>query len=89
MDTKCGTAFEIPETIGEVAKAPTVVDVCTLFRWSQLGLVLMTGGKLSTSDEPFENEMVCYPFVIEDNGRRLMFYNGNGFGQGVLVLQNG
>ena len=44
---------------------------------------------LGISEEPFENEMVCYPFVVEDNGRRLMFYNGNGFGQGGLVLPNG
>lgn len=39
---------------------------------------------LGISDAPFENEMVCYPFVVEDNGRRLMFYNGNGFGQGGI-----
>lgn len=38
----------------------------------------------SVSNKPWENEMVCYPFVIEDNGRRLMFYNGNGFGRGGI-----
>jgi hypothetical protein len=29
----------------------------------------------------WDSEMVCYPCVIDHNGRRLMFYNGNGHGR--------
>jgi hypothetical protein len=34
--------------------------------------------------------MICYPCVVEVDGRTLMFYNGNGFGQtgfGYAVLE--
>ena len=83
MDTKCGTAFEIRETIAGVAKEALPHWIRTLCRWSQLDRADDMKG-LGISERPFENEMVCYPFVVEDNGRRLMFYNGNGFGQGGI-----
>jgi len=37
-------------------------------------------GGMGVSDDSWDNEMVCYPFVLEVDGRRLMFYNGNNFG---------
>lgn len=44
---------------------------------------------LGKSDSGWDAEMVCYPYVRDINGRRLMFYNGNGrglsgFGYAVL-----
>lgn len=36
---------------------------------------------LEHADEGWDSTMTCYPYVIEVDGRRLMFYNGNGFGQ--------
>lgn len=36
----------------------------------------------------FDSDMVCYPYIIEVDGRLLMFYNGNDFGQtGVGLAQ--
>jgi len=32
------------------------------------------------SESGWDSEMVCYPALIETNGRRFMFYNGNGHG---------
>ncbi|TMA67885.1 MAG: hypothetical protein E6J73_01720 [Deltaproteobacteria bacterium] len=42
------------------------------------------------SSDGWDSEMVCYPFVVDINGERVMFYNGNGrgitgFGYAVLV----
>ncbi len=34
----------------------------------------------------WESQMVCYPSVIEVNGKRFMFYNGNGFGASGIGL---
>lgn len=28
----------------------------------------------------WDSEMICYPYIVDVNGRRLMFYNGNGRG---------
>jgi hypothetical protein len=39
------------------------------------GRGLMPGGG------EWEAEMVAYPWIVDDNGRRLMFYNGNGYGR--------
>ncbi|MFL6520970.1 MAG: hypothetical protein ACJ8NS_12165 [Chthoniobacterales bacterium] len=38
----------------------------------------------------WDSEMICYPFVVDINGERFMFYNGNGrgitgFGYAILV----
>lgn len=40
-------------------------------------------GGLDVSADPsaFDSTMTCYPYVIDLDGRRVMFYNGNGFGQ--------
>lgn len=38
----------------------------------------------------WDSEMICYPYVINIDGKRVMFYNGNGFGQtgiGVAVWE--
>jgi predicted GH43/DUF377 family glycosyl hydrolase len=40
--------------------------------------------------EPWDDFMITYPHVIDVKGKRLMFYNGNGFGQsgfGYAVLE--
>jgi hypothetical protein len=42
-----------------------------------------------SNDGGWDSEMVCYPFVIDVGGKRLMFYNGNrhgasGFGYAIL-----
>jgi hypothetical protein len=45
---------------------------------------------IARSDDGWDGEMVCYPAVIDANGRRLMFYNGNRHGAtgfGVAVLE--
>lgn len=39
----------------------------------------------------WDSEMIAYPYIIEDKGRYLMFYNGNGFGQsglGYAILES-
>jgi hypothetical protein len=36
---------------------------------------------LDISSQEWENFMVCYPYIIEDNNQRIMFYNGNNFGE--------
>lgn len=33
------------------------------------------------SDNGFDDEMVCYPTVLEHDGKILMFYSGNGYGK--------
>ena len=35
---------------------------------------------LAKSASGWDSEMICYPYIIDVNGRRLMFYNGNGRG---------
>lgn len=36
---------------------------------------------IDISNDAWENFMVCYPYIIEDNNQRIMFYNGNNFGE--------
>lgn len=46
---------------------------------------------LDRSPEGWDSEMVCYPCVIDVNGQRYMFYNGNRHGKtgfGVAVLES-
>jgi len=38
------------------------------------------GIEIDVSDDEWENFMVCYPFLIEEDDSFIMFYNGNGFG---------
>jgi hypothetical protein len=35
---------------------------------------------ITVSAEGWDSTMIAYPCVLEVDGRRLMFYNGNGFG---------
>lgn len=35
---------------------------------------------LNLSENGFDSEMLCYPFVLEYNNQYYIFYNGNGFG---------
>ncbi|MEQ8298243.1 MAG: hypothetical protein RIB55_17375 [Nitratireductor sp.] len=37
-------------------------------------------GGLDISDDGWDSEMVCYPFVFDHQGQRYMLYNGNGYG---------
>jgi len=41
-------------------------------------------GGLGASSEGWDSTMTCYPYVIELDGKTLMFYNGNGFGRSGL-----
>jgi hypothetical protein len=44
----------------------------------------------SVGSEDWENDSVCYPCVVDMNGRRFLFYNGNQNGKtgfGVAVLE--
>lgn len=36
---------------------------------------------IKLSDEGWDSEMISYPFVINIDGKLIMFYNGNGFGK--------
>jgi predicted GH43/DUF377 family glycosyl hydrolase len=45
---------------------------------------------IEPSKEGWDSEMICYPFVVDVNGKRLMFYNGNGRGAtgfGYAILE--
>jgi hypothetical protein len=33
-----------------------------------------------------DEEMICYPVVLNSGGRHLMFYNGNGYGRNGICL---
>lgn len=50
---------------------------CDGIRWDRSSLI-----DLDISKEGWDSEMVCYPFIIDDelNNRLIMFYNGNKFG---------
>jgi hypothetical protein len=37
---------------------------------------------ISVSEAGWDSQMVCYPEVVQVDGRVLLFYNGNGFGEG-------
>jgi len=44
---------------------------------------------LDVSENAWDSEMICYPFVFDHKGRRYMLYNGNGYGEsgfGLAVL---
>lgn len=36
---------------------------------------------IDISKEGWDSEMIAYPYIVELKGKRLLFYNGNGFGQ--------
>jgi len=38
-----------------------------------------------TPDSPDE-EMICYPIVLQHKGRHIMYYNGNGYGLNGICL---
>jgi len=45
---------------------------------------------LDVSESGWDSTMVCYPYVLEFDGKTHMFYNGNGFGRsgiGYAVLE--
>lgn len=45
---------------------------------------------ITVSESGWDSTMLCYPYVVSVDGRTLMFYNGNGFGQtgfGYAVLE--
>ncbi len=45
---------------------------------------------IDVSEEGWDSEMICFPAVIDANGKIYMFYNGNGFGRtgfGVAILE--
>jgi len=46
---------------------------------------------IDVSNNGFDSEMVCYPFVIVQEGKRYILYNGNAFGrEGIgLAVYNG
>lgn len=44
---------------------------------------------IDVSNEGWDSEMICYPFVFDYQGERFMLYNGNGYGKtgfGIAVL---
>lgn len=46
---------------------------------------------IDVSENGWDSEMVCYPFIFDHNGNRYMLYNGNGYGLtgfGIAVLDN-
>jgi hypothetical protein len=46
---------------------------------------------IEKSDTGWDSEMICYPFIVDMNGKRFMFYNGNGRGVtgfGYAVLES-
>ena len=45
---------------------------------------------ITVSDQGWDSEMVEYPFVLDHDGERYMFYNGNGYGHtgfGLAILE--
>ena len=46
---------------------------------------------IDVSKKGFDNEMICYSAVMKINGKLVMFYNGNNFGDtgvGLAVLED-
>ena len=39
---------------------------------------------IDRSAEGWDSIMMCYPYVFQHNGRKYLFYNGNGFGESGL-----
>jgi predicted GH43/DUF377 family glycosyl hydrolase len=55
-------------------------------RWARMP----DGPGLDISDEGWDSQMVCYPFVFDHAGERYMLYNGNHYGRtgfGIAVLE--
>ncbi|MCU0473975.1 MAG: hypothetical protein MUC93_11550 [Bacteroidales bacterium] len=50
-----------------------------LINWERVENKDMIG--IYTSEEGWDSEMICYPNIIEVEGKYFMFYNGNGFGK--------
>lgn len=47
---------------------------------------------ISTSEEGWDSDMICYSFIFDHNNKRYMLYNGNGYGKtgiGLAVLEKG
>lgn len=45
---------------------------------------------IDVSEQGWDSEMICYPFVFDHKGKRYMLYNGNGYGKtgfGLAVLE--
>lgn len=36
---------------------------------------------IDVSEDGWDSKMVCYPYVVQFENKRIMFYNGNGFGK--------
>lgn len=51
-------------------------------RWSRLDDI----GGLHPAGDGWESEMVAYPWVFDENGRRFMLYNGNDYGRSGVGL---
>lgn len=46
---------------------------------------------IDVSENSWDSEMMCYPFIFDHKGKRYMLYNGNDYGKtgfGLAVLQN-
>lgn len=41
---------------------------------------------ISIGDDSYEDQMICYPHVIQHEGKLYMFYNGNHFGKDGILL---
>ena len=37
--------------------------------------------KFDISNDGWDSEMICYPFIFDHKGKRYMLYNGNGYGK--------
>jgi predicted GH43/DUF377 family glycosyl hydrolase len=49
---------------------------CDGINWERQGNV-----GIQPSDEGWDSKTIAYPYVIQRNGKLIMFYNGNGFGK--------
>jgi len=47
------------------------------FSWTKINSIDLD---IDTNSK-WDNEMVCYPFIIKQNNKKIMFYNGNEFGK--------
>jgi hypothetical protein len=46
-------------------------------KWTRLDDIV----RLDLSANGWDNEMICYPFILDHEGSRYMLYNGNGYGR--------
>ena len=45
---------------------------------------------IDISEDGWDSEMICYPYVFDHDGKKYMLYNGNGYGKtgfGLAVLE--